>query len=36
MTKEDYKKRLIVFFSEKLDADKNGYISWDDYRLMAL
>ncbi|XP_013779534.1 sarcoplasmic calcium-binding protein 1-like [Limulus polyphemus] len=36
MGREDYERRLTIFFSEKLDADKNGYISWADYELLAL
>ncbi|XP_023220806.1 sarcoplasmic calcium-binding protein, beta chain-like [Centruroides sculpturatus] len=36
MGKEEYRRRLLVFFSEKLDVDKNGYISWADYELLAL
>lgn len=33
---DDYSKRLILCFSEKLDHAKLGYISWDSFKLMAM
>ncbi|CAM1300904.1 Uncharacterised protein g2826 [Pycnogonum litorale] len=36
MGRDEYTRRLLVFFSEKLDVDRNGYISWSDYELLAL
>ena len=36
MTMDDYTKRLILCFSEKLDHAKLGYISWDSFKLMAM
>ncbi|XP_057375279.1 sarcoplasmic calcium-binding protein, alpha chain-like [Daphnia carinata] len=33
---DDYTKRLVLCFSEKLDQAKVGYIEWDSFKLMAM
>jgi hypothetical protein len=33
---DDYTKRLVLCFSEKLDQAKVGYIEWNSFKLMAM
>lgn len=33
---DDYTKRLVLCFSEKLDQAKLGYIEWNSFKLMAM
>jgi len=33
---DDYTKRLVLVFSEKLDLAKIGYVEWNSFKLMAL
>ena len=33
---DDYAKRLVLLFSEKLDQAKVGYIEWNSFKLMAM
>ena len=35
-TMDDYTKRLVLCFSEKLDQAKVGYIEWNSFKLMAM
>lgn len=35
-TMDDYTKRLVLCFSEKLDQAKVGYIDWNSFKLMAM
>ncbi len=36
ITMDNYTKRLVLCFSEKLDQAKVGYIEWDSFKLMAM
>merc|ERR1712137_912002 len=33
---DDYTKRMVLVFSEKLDLAKVGYVEWNSFKLMAL
>lgn len=33
---DDYTKRMVLLFSEKLDLAKVGYVEWNSFKLMAM